>query len=139
MITWDFQDIGWNRNCDNFVMPAQLHCFRLLLHAFFFLTIINSLPWFCEAVYGPYKPDLHHLSYNTSLPMPITLSARMHQVNDCDEQLPKPSSKWNLHGTPGDGYYIEVQMGTPPQKVRDPNSNNTLFFSDSWFHKFTSI
>ena len=24
----------------------------------------------------------------------------------------------NLHGKPGQGYYVEMQLGTPPQKVR---------------------
>lgn len=30
---------------------------------------------------------------------------------------PDAAQPWNLHGTPGDGYYTEVQIGTPPQKV----------------------
>ena len=25
---------------------------------------------------------------------------------------------WNLKGKPGDGYYIAVEIGTPPQQVR---------------------
>ncbi|ROT71339.1 Beta-secretase 1 [Penaeus vannamei] len=40
---------------------------------------------------------------------------------------PDAAQPWNLHGTPGDGYYTEVQIGTPPQKFNllvDTGSSN---------------
>lgn len=38
-----------------------------------------------------------------------------------------PNFAWNLHGKPGDGYYTEVEIGTPPQKFSllvDTGSSN---------------
>ncbi|XP_042894200.1 beta-secretase 1-like isoform X2 [Penaeus japonicus] len=40
---------------------------------------------------------------------------------------PDLAQTWNLHGTPGDGYYTEVEIGTPPQKFNllvDTGSSN---------------
>ena len=44
----------------------------------------------------------------------IVFASRNHYVS---RTIFDSQSYWNLNGIPGDGYYIAVEIGTPPQKV----------------------
>lgn len=57
----------------------------------------------------------HTLSFMACITIQGTDS---HPPEPPDPSPPGPTHSWNLFGRPGDGYYTQVEVGTPPQKVR---------------------
>ncbi|XP_050693864.1 beta-secretase 1-like [Eriocheir sinensis] len=66
----------------------------------------------------------HTLSFMACITIQGTAS---HPPEPPDPSPPGPAHSWNLFGKPGDGYYTQVEVGTPPQKFNvlvDTGSSN---------------